>query len=256
MVELKVIYAGDRDISVWVLEYLISAGTRPVALLIPSEDRASHTRDLRSLCSHLPPNAIMEGKRFREQASVEYLEALAPDLIISVHFPYVVPIEVLSIPRIGALNLHPAFLPYNRGWHTPSWALLEETPIGATLHFMDTGVDTGDIVHQREYQPSPADTAHTLYKKLRKLELDVFVEVWPSIADGRFQRRKQVGAGTVHRRSELFDPAVQELALDESYPVRSLLRRLRALTTNDIKESAYFREDGKTYRVQVSIAEE
>lgn len=256
MTELKVIFAGDRDISVWVLEYLLSAGVRPIALLIPSEDRASHAHELRSLCSHLSGDAILRGKQFRDDASVAYLKTLEPDLVVSVHFPYIIPAEILAIPRIGTLNLHPAYLPHNRGWHTPSWALLEGTPIGATLHFMDEGVDTGDIVHQREYGPSPEDTAHTLYGKLRALELEVFREAWPTIVAGTFARQKQVGPGTSHRQRDLFDPGVQELSLNGMYTAHDLIQRLRALTTNDVREAAYFRKDGKVYRIQVNIAEE
>ena len=79
------------------------------------------------------------------------LEQLSLDYIICVHFPYIVPREILSIPKYGVTNLHPAYLPYNLGWHTPSWAILENTPIGATLHYMDECVDTGDIIHQKKW---------------------------------------------------------------------------------------------------------
>lgn len=255
--DLRIAFAGDRDISVWVLEFLLLEGVRPEALLVSAPERASHNDRLKELCPFLPAEHILTGKAFRMAEGLDLLSSLNLDYIIGIHFPYIVPEVVLNIPRIGVLNLHPAYLPFNRGWHTPSWAILEGTPIGATLHFMDAGVDTGDIIHQKKVVVSPADTAHTLYQKLKACEFETFCEAWPSIADGIYERKSQDGlVGTEHKRSELFVKEIQEFSLDATLQAGQLIRRLRALTTNDVAEAAYFCEDGKRYRVQVSITED
>ena len=257
MTDLKFVYAGDRDISVWVLDYLLEQGVHPQALFLSAPGRATHANELRGMCKHLDDSAILVGKNFREKNELDFLARLEPDYIICIHFPYIIPKSILDIPKYGVLNLHPAYLPYNRGWHTPIWALFEQTPIGATLHFMDEDVDTGDIVHQRQLTPSSSDTAHTLYTKLKLLEFAVFKEAWPTIVNGTYQRTVQRrGIGTIHKRKDLFSPHIQEIELDDLQLPRDLLRKLRALTTNDISEAAYFRENGKTYRVQVTIVEE
>lgn len=204
--------------------------------------------------SDLPPDRVLVGKQFREPASIELLRSLELDYIVGVHFPYIVPETVLDIPRLGVLNLHPALLPYNRGWHTPSWAILDETPIGATLHFMDSGVDTGDIVAQAELDIRPDDTAHTLYSRLLDLEFELFKETWPLLASGDPPRRKQSpNEGTSHNRADLSADSVQRLDLERSASVKDTLRTLRALTTNDVGEAAYFETGGQRYRVQVTI---
>ncbi|MCQ3930995.1 MAG: hypothetical protein DPW16_11105 [Chloroflexi bacterium] len=253
----KVVFAGDRDISVWVLKYLLEQNIRPRVLWLSEPDHASHLSELRNLCNYLDENTIFVGRAFREESAQEFLMALELDYIICIHFPYVIPKSILDIPRYGVLNLHPAYLPYNRGWHTPSWALLDQTPIGATLHFMDAGIDSGDVVYQRQLLPSSGDTAHSLYSKLKHLEFEVFKEIWPSIAVGNYQRIPQRHEeGTVHKRAELFSPKVQEIELDTLQTPRELLRKLRALTTNSVDEAAYFREGEKTYRIQVTITED
>ncbi len=255
--DLRIAFAGDRDISVWVLEFLLSKGVKPEALLVPAPERASHADRLKELCSFLPAERILTGKTFRMAEGLDLLSSLDLDYIIGIHFPYIVPQGVLDIPKIGVLNLHPAYLPFNRGWHTPSWAILEGTPIGATLHFMDAGVDTGDIIHQKEVVVSPADTAHTLYQKVKACEFETFCEAWPAIADGAYRRKSQDGlVGTEHKRSELFAREIQEISLDDTMSASQLIRRLRALTTNDLSEAVYFIEDGKRYRVQVRIVED
>lgn len=247
-------FAGDRDVAVWVLEYLLGRGERPLALLLSGPERASHAAELEALCSFLPPERVLRGGVFREPAGVEALRALELDLLVCIHFPYLVPAEVLEVPKVGVLNLHPAFLPYNRGWHTPSWALLEGTPVGATLHFMDAGLDTGDVVHQERLHPSPADTANTLYAKLKRLELQVFEAAWPGLAAGSFPRVAQPAEGTAHKRADL----AAEQRIDPGTPVLpgELIDRLRALTTSRVDEAAYLERDGRRYRIQVAIHEE
>lgn len=254
---LRIAFAGDRDISVWILEYLFDQGIRPEVLLVSSPERASHADELQSMCSFLSADHILVGKSFRSERGMKLLASLDLDFVIGIHFPYIVPESVLDIPKTGVLNLHPAYLPYNRGWHTPSWAILEGTPVGATLHFMDAGVDTGDIVHQKEVLVSPGDTADTLYQKMKICELETFKEAWPRIANGTYKLQSQENmVGTEHKRSDLLTPEVQELDFNEMIYIGDLLRRLRALTTSQISEAAYFEENGRRYRVQVSITEE
>jgi methionyl-tRNA formyltransferase len=258
MPDVRFAFAGDRDISVWVLQYLLEQGAQPEALLVTEDGKATHADDLISVCApFMSADRILHGKSFREPAGMELLRSLDLDYVIGIHFPYLVPENVLALPRIGVLNLHPAYLPYNRGWHTPTWALMENTPIGATLHFMAAGVDTGDIVHQKKLEVLPSDTANTLYQRLKRLEFEVFKEAWPMLVTGEYQRCEQnPETGTTHKRKELFTDSIQKIELDETYKAGELLQRLRALTTNQVKEAAYFEANGKRYRVQVTIQED
>lgn len=249
-------YAADRDIGVWVLDYLLERGDLPLALLVSEPGRASHADELVARCAPLGI-PVLRGREFREPEGLRTLRELELDLVVGIHFPYLVPEEVLGAPRVGVLNLHPAYLPFNRGWHTPSWAILEGTPVGATLHFMDAGVDSGDVVHQRELAVSPADTANSLYARLKRLELEVFREAWPALAAGTYTRTPQdPAAGTAHKRSELFSDEVRRIDLDRETTAGDLLRRLRALTTSSVDEAAYFEHGGRRFRVQVDIQEE
>jgi methionyl-tRNA formyltransferase len=135
--------------------------------------------------------------------------------------------------------------------------LLEETPAGVTLHFMDTGVDTGDIVHRRRLDIRPEDTAHSLYERLKGLELQLFQEAWPKLISGSYQRQRQNPVeGTSHKRGELLTGNIQHIDLNELVKAGDLIRRMRALTTDQIEEAAYYEVDGKRYRIQVAIQED
>jgi methionyl-tRNA formyltransferase len=255
--KIRIGFGGDRAIAVQVLDYMLQQGVQPLALLVAAEGKSSHAGELVSRCPFLAPEAVLRGSEFTKPDGIRVLRELNLDYVICVHFPYVVPSDVLSIPRSGFLNLHPAYLPFNRGWHTASWALLDKTPIGATLHFMDSGIDTGDIVRRRRVQVSPGDTAHTLYQRLLAAELELFKRAWPNLVSGSFRRKRQENERVTQRsREELLQQEVQRIDLNEMVRAEDLIRRLRALTTSRVDEAAYYEVDGVRYRIQVLVAEE
>ncbi len=253
----RIAFAGDRDIAVNVLEFLLSQGIKPLLLLVSGPKRESHAGELRELCSYLSENYVLKGTAFRQKNGLSLMKELDLDFLICIHFPYIFPQEVISIPRIGVLNLHPAYLPYNRGWHTPSWAILENTAVGGTLHFLDGTIDTGDIIHRKQLQIRPEDTANTLYQRVKALELEVFEEAWPNVVSGKIDALSQnLDQGTSHIRQDLFKPEIQEIDLQESLPAETLIRQMRGLTTNRLDEAAYFYVNDERYRIQVTITKD
>lgn len=251
---MKYVFAGNRDIAVWVLEFMVTKGYYPEFLLLTNEN-TKETKQLAKI-SGLNPDKIFFGNP-ESNGIIEVLNNCDLDYIFGIHYPYIISNDILKIPKIGFLNLHPAFLPYNRGWHTPSWAIFEDTPAGATLHFMSKDLDMGDIIHQKQIDISIVDTANNLYQKLKKLELEVFIEAFDSLINESFSRFSQKrNEGTSHKRKELFDEKISKIKLEKSYNFEKILKKLRALTTNDISEACYFEKDGKKYKVQVIIKEE
>jgi Methionyl-tRNA formyltransferase len=249
---MKYVFAGDRDISVTILKFILEKGYPPSALLVTEKNKASHADKLAEL-AELPAEWIFHGKDFSSSESIEKLKSLHVDYIISIHFPYVISKSVLKIPAVGFLNLHPAFLPYNKGWHTPSWAIIENTIYGATLHFMSEQLDTGDIVHQKICPVNAGDTANILYQRVKESEVEVFKEAFPFLISLNPPRKKQNEVGTSHFKKDLLK--YQPLSLQKEVKTGDLINKLRALTTNNIEEAAYYIMDGKKYFVQVSITE-
>ena len=187
----QIAFGGDRALSVRVLEFLLSAGCVPRCLLLPEPGKASHDVELAAVFRKAGGSQIHRGREIFSARALQCLRDAELDYIVLVHLQLMIPPEMLAVPRHGVLNLHPAYLPHNRGWHTPSWAILDGTPFGATLHFLDERIDCGDIVHQRQLDVEPADTADSLYRKALDLEFEVFREAWPALAARTYQRRPQ-----------------------------------------------------------------
>jgi len=247
----RLAYAGNRKIGVEGLRLLLARGLTPVALLVA--DEAAFGEAPGQMEALLPGVPTLRGRAFREEAGARLLADLELDYLLSVHFPYRVPGPILALPRIGPLNLHPAWLPYNRGWHTPSWAIYEGTPYGASLHWMSEEVDAGDLALCRRVEVRPDDTADRLYQRVLTAELGLLAEAIPRLILGTLPREPQTGPGTVHRRQDL--AAIQRLDLDQTRTVGETLTHLRALTTSRVDEAAWFEAAGRRYAVRVEIVE-
>lgn len=247
---MRYVFAGDRQISVEILQWLMLMDIPPLALMLTEKKRSSHGEELREI-SKLPDSLIFEGMEFMDNLNL--IRKLDVDYVFGIHFPYLIPQEFLDIPKVGFLNLHPSLLPYNKGWHTPSWAILDNTPFGATLHFMVEKLDEGDIIHQKEIEVRPDDTADTLYQRVLKAEVDVFKEAFPYLKTLNPPARPQIGEGTSYNKKDLLE--MREISLSEYYKAEDLINKLRALTTNSVHEAVYFIKDGKRIALQISMTE-
>ena len=249
---MKYAFAGDRIISYNILKFIISKGYKPSALFVSDGINASHSEDLIHL-SELEDSKVFRGNEFKNIENINKLKKLDLDYIFGIHFPYIIPKEVIETPNIGFLNLHPSYLPYNKGWHTPTWAILDKKPYGATLHFMIEALDQGDIIHQKQIEVLQSDTANSLYKRVLQLEEEVFKEAFEGLASLKPKSHKQQSKGTSHNKKDL--QKIQELDLHQNQNVGKLIDKLRALTTNKNSEAAFFVSNGKRIGIKIEMFE-
>jgi len=179
---------------------------------------------------------------------------LEPELVVAAGFDHVVPPEILSVPERGCLNVHPGLLPYARGYNPNVWSIVEGLPAGVTIHWMDEGIDTGDVVATRRVPVSFDDTGKELYERFERACHELFVDTWPEIERGEVEATPQDdAAATYHEQSDFGELCA--LDPDAEYTVRELLDRLRALTFPPFN-NAYVEVDGERYYVEVSITPE
>jgi methionyl-tRNA formyltransferase len=173
------------------------------------------------------------------------------DLGLLAWWPKILRSTLLELPRNGFLNTHPSFLPYNRGKNYNFWALVEQAPFGVTLHKVDAGIDTGDIVVQSKIHYDWCDSGETLYKKAQLEMLDLFINSYPHIREGEIKPIQQDHSiGSFHQASEL-EPA-SKIELDSSYRARTLLNLIRARTFEGYP-GCWFEENGSRYEISIRI---
>jgi methionyl-tRNA formyltransferase len=138
-----------------------------------------------------------------DKISGEILEEEGFDFLISYGYRHIIKKEVLDKFPSRAINLHISYLPWNRGADPNFWSFVENTPKGVTIHFLDEGIDTGDIIAQKNVCfDSERETLASTYQKLHQEIQDLFKRNWPDIKSGKCKRVRQPEKGTIHRKKD------------------------------------------------------
>jgi methionyl-tRNA formyltransferase len=165
------------------------------------------------------PESIKNNAEFRAQ-----LTSLAPDAIIVVGYGRIIPQWMLDLPPLGNINLHASLLPKYRGAAPIQWAIARgESITGVTTMKIDAGLDTGDILLQREISIDPDDTAVTLAPKLADIGADLTVETLRGLQEGSIHPRKQ--DDTQARLAPILKK--EDGAIDFSRSAGGILNRMR-----------------------------
>jgi methionyl-tRNA formyltransferase len=121
------------------------------------------------------------------------------DFLVSYGYRYIITPDVLALFERRAINLHIAYLPWNRGADPNLWSFLDDTPKGVTIHFLDEGVDTGAIIAQEEVTFDAGATLRSSYDILSATIERLFIRRWPSVRLGEIEGTQQPSGGSLHR---------------------------------------------------------
>ncbi|HKA33952.1 MAG TPA: formyltransferase [Candidatus Binatia bacterium] len=190
---MKLAVFAYQDVGYECLDFLIHAGA-DIHAVVTHEDDPREEIWFRSVADlarrrHLPVYAP------ENPNTVDFIETIrraAPELIFSFYYRRILSKDLLSIPRLGALNLHGSLLPRYRGRAPVNWAIVNgESETGVTLHYMVERADAGDIVAQKRVPIDFDDTALALYRKLTRAARELMAEIYPLLIEGRAPRTAQ-----------------------------------------------------------------
>src|SRR2546428_813322 len=120
---------------------------------------------------------------------VDQVRRLGVDLIVVAGFGRILKKTLIGTPRLGCVNVHSSLLPRYRGPEPFYWVLVNrETTTGVTLHHVDEGIDSGDIILQRDLEILPNDTATTLVDRCAGVAAELLCEAIPLLLAGRAPR--------------------------------------------------------------------
>ncbi len=249
---MRVLFLGNNWVGWQILQWLVDQGEQIVGLVMhPPQKQKFGPQILEA--SGLADTRILQATQIKTAAGRAYVQDVRPDIGVSVLFDYLLDRTVLdAVPR-GVVNLHPSYLPFNRGQFPNVWSIVEKTPAGVTLHYIDEQVDTGDIIAQSRVDVEPTDTGLTLYRRLELAAIDLFKSAWPHLSAGATVRVPQQGCGTCHRTRDV--DRIDRIDLEKAYPARELIDILRARTFPPYK-GAFFEENGRRVYLRLELTEE
>ncbi len=140
---------------------------------------------------------------------IEWIKNIEPD-IIAVCGASIFKENILQIPGKGTLNLHGGLSQRYRGLFTTDWAIYNEEPqyIGATIHYISSGIDDGDVIYQGRPEVTLKDNPNSLYVKVVKLGVDMMEQAIKDIEKGTVRSTPLAEKGTLYLK-EMFTPKLR-----------------------------------------------
>lgn len=189
MNKFKIGYFADGPWSHKAFEMLIHDEEIKISFIVPRTDTQDNTL-----------------KNFAEKYEIDYLHPVKVnseefiekatlyncDLFVSMSFNQIFTEQIINLPKFKTINCHAGKLPFYRGRNVLNWALInDEKEFGITVHFLDEGIDTGDIILQKIYPITDKDTYGTLLEIAYDECAKLLYEATKQIQKGSFKRVKQ-----------------------------------------------------------------
>ena len=174
----------------------------------------------------------------------------AIDLMLSIFFEYRVRPSLLQAAKLGGVNLHPSALPNNGGFHTSFWGLVNRTPLGATLMWMDERLDTGGVIAQKTFADNGQISANEVRARQRRLCAELFEENIDRLAAGRIAWRAGEPCSYHFKRDIV---AATTFGEDDPVTMAHLMRLGRATSHGDNGLTVCTRK-GERFRVQIAVS--
>jgi methionyl-tRNA formyltransferase len=182
MAALRIVFCGTPEFAVPSLRRLAERPEFSIEAVITQPDRP-RGRGQRVSASPVKDAALEIGlhvfqpETIKSESSQDFLKRVAPDAVVIIAYGQIIPARLLTIPRLGWLNLHASLLPRYRGAAPVHWAIANgETITGLTTMQIDAGMDTGPTLLRREVEIGPDETAPALAARMSALGAELIAE--------------------------------------------------------------------------------
>lgn len=244
---MDIVYMGTPDFAVPALEKLIEAGHKIMAVVTQPDRQRGRGKEV--LYSPVKECALKYGipvfqpAKIKAPEAVEQLRSYHADIFVAAAFGQILSKEILEMPRYGCVNIHASLLPKYRGAAPIQWAVINgEDKTGVTIMQMDEGLDTGDILTQREILIAQEETGESLFEKLSILGAELLVETLDGIWRGEVVKRKQDASLSTYARML----KKEDGRIDWSRPSKQIEQQIRGMNS---WPSAYTMWNGKTLKI-------
>lgn len=193
---MRVVFMGTPDIAATCLKKILADGFEVVGVYTqPDRPKGRGMKLTASPVKEVAVNAgipVFQPDTFREEATVEELKALKPDICTVVAYGRILPQKVLDVPARGCINIHASLLPKYRGSAPYQWAVLNgEKETGVTAMYLCREMDAGDMIDKAVTTIEENETAGQLLDRLAVLGADLLSKTLTRFAQGQVVGEKQ-----------------------------------------------------------------
>lgn len=193
---MKIVYMGTPDFAVAPLEAIIQAGHEVTAVVTQPDKQKGRGKEVQMTpvkeCALKYGIPVFQPVKIKEPEAVNKLREYPADIFVVAAFGQLLPEEILTMPRLGCINIHASLLPAYRGAAPIQWAILNgEKETGVTIQKMAKALDTGDMLMRKKVAIDPKETGESLHDKLMAAGAELLVEALPLIEEGKLVPQKQ-----------------------------------------------------------------
>ena len=228
---MRVVFMGTPDFAVSVLRRLVEDKWQ-VAAVYTQPDKPKN-RGMKLVPTPVKEYAVTCGipvcqpESCRDEAVLEELRALEPDVIVVAAYGKLLPQALLDIPKQAIINVHSSILPQYRGAAPINWAVLNgDDETGVTIQYMAAELDAGDILLTRKTAIDPQEDASQLYARLAELGGEAASEALALLERGEAPRIPQV-YGPQYQYASMLSREMSPL--DWTKPAHVLVNQVRGL---------------------------
>jgi methionyl-tRNA formyltransferase len=232
MTALRIVFCGTPEFAVPSLRRLAERPEFSIEAVITQPDRP------RGRGQHVSSSPVKEAaleiglhvyqpETIKSESAQEFLKRVAPDAVVIIAYGQIIPARLLTIPRLGWINLHASLLPRYRGAAPIHWAIANgETITGVTTMQIDAGMDTGPTLLRREVEIGPDETAPELAARMSAVGADL-------IADSLLQiNRGEISPVPQEKKTVSYAPILkkEDGRIDWTRPAQEIYNRMRGFT--------------------------
>src|SRR6266481_1033599 len=194
---MRAVFCGTPLFAVPTLKHLLAQPDFQIVAIVTQPDRPrgrgqevsfSPVKEI-ALAAGIP---VHQPEKIRAPEAQDVLQRLAPDVIVIIAYGQIIPARLLPIPKLGWINLHASLLPKYRGAAPINWAIVHgETRTGVTTMRIDAGMDTGDMLLQREIEIGSKETAPELAARMAEFGAPLVAETLRGLAAGTIAPKPQ-----------------------------------------------------------------
>jgi len=243
---MRIALIGQAGFGADVLKGLLAKGRQVVGVFCPP-DRGGKVDPMKEAAQEAGV-PVFQPPRMKDPEAYDQMVSLNPDLAVLAFVTDIVPGKVLEVPKIGSICYHPSILPKYRGASAINWAVINgESKSGLTIFWVDAGIDTGDILLQKEVEIGPEETTGTIYfNKLYPLGVEAVIEAVDLIAEGKAPRIAQD-----HSKATYDPPCDEKVAgLDWGKPGRAVFNFIRGCDPQPGATTTFKGEKVKLYNAK------
>ncbi|HXZ20173.1 MAG TPA: methionyl-tRNA formyltransferase [Candidatus Acidoferrales bacterium] len=194
---MRVVFCGTPEFGIPTLRLLLAGAEYKVLGVITQPDRprgrgmVAGESPVKQLARHAGLE-VCQPEKIRDSEAQSWLAAKAPDVVVLIAYGQIIPAGLLTIPRLGWINLHASLLPKYRGAAPIAWAIANgETRTGITTMQIDAGMDTGAMLLRHEMEIGPSETAPQLSARLAEAGAPLLTETLEGLERGTLRGEPQ-----------------------------------------------------------------